>query len=376
MKNAHLITGATGFVGSAIALELLQKTEGTIMCLVRPKQGESSQGRLLKTLHYLVDLYALPKTIHKEVDERCFALEGDLTGDLSGVSNQIKFPVQHVWHSAASLDYEERFAVEIHRINVDGTQKALELAKELKAEYFNHVSTAYVAGSNRGTIQEALTEVETPNNTYEASKILGEKMVHNTVGIKTRIFRPSIVIGHSATLGVLTFSGLYGFARRIVQFNAIMNRVKEGFLNTNRVKMVIDKDSPINFIPVDMVAAEIVGIGLSESPSNFFHICNPDVLTVRESVDAVFEAAGVLPPEYVEHEGDFSDVDKKFNEKVEFYASYLRGFKEFSRENITSVLGERNLECFAVGKPHLLQYIHWYLETLQAKRTAKIPVMR
>jgi nucleoside-diphosphate-sugar epimerase len=175
---------------------------------------------------------------------------------------------------------------------------------------------------------------------------------------------------------VLTFSGLYGFARRVVQFNAIMNRVKDGFLNTNRVKMVIDKDSPINFIPVDMVAAEIVEIGLSDTTASFFHICNPNVLTVRESVDAVFEAAGVFPPEYVENEEDFSDVDKKFNEKVEFYASYLRGFKEFSRENITSVLGARNLECFAVDKSQLSQYIHWYLETLQAKRTAKIPAMR
>lgn len=376
MENAHLITGATGFVGSAIAIELLQKTQGAIMCLVRPKQGESSQGRLLRTLHYLVELYALPKTIHKEIDTRCFALEGDLTGDLSGVSKQVKLPIQHVWHSAASLDYEERFAAEIHRINVDGTRSVLELAKTLKAEYFNHVSTSYVAGSNRGTIQETLTDIETPNNTYEASKILGEKMVHNTVGIKTRIFRPSIVVGHSATLGVLTFSGLYGFARRVVQFNAIMNRMKEGFLNTNRVKMVIDTESPINFIPVDMVAAEIVDIGLSDASANFFHICNPHVLTVRESVDAVFEAAGVTPPEYVEHEGDFSDVDKKFNEKVEFYASYLRGFKQFNRENVTSVLGARNLECFAVDKPQLSQYIHWYLETLQAKRTAKIPAMR
>ena len=376
MENTHLITGATGFVGSAIALELLQKTQDTVTCLVRSKQGETAQVRLLRTLHYLADLYALPKSLHKEIDTRCFALEGDLTGDLSGVPLHVTTQVKRFWHSAASLDYEERFAAEIHKINVDGTKNALELAKTLGAEYFNHVSTAYVSGSNTGHIQEILTEVETPNNTYEKSKILGEKMVYSTTGIKTRIFRPSIVIGHSNTLGVLTFSGLYGFIRRVVQFNAIMNRVKQGFLNTNRIKMVVDDTIPLNFIPVDMVAQEITGIGLSDTSLKFFHICNPDVLTARETVDTVFEASGVTPPVYAEDKGSFSDIDAKFNEKVEFYASYLRGFKAFSRENVTAVLGERNLEHFAIDKPRLLQHISWYLEVLQAKRSVKIPVMR
>ena len=82
MTYSHVVTGATGFVGSALVLKLLQDTNDTITCIVRSKQSQTAQMRLLQKLHYAAELYALPKSIHKEIDTRCNAIEGDLTHEI------------------------------------------------------------------------------------------------------------------------------------------------------------------------------------------------------------------------------------------------------------------------------------------------------
>ena len=42
MTSTHLVTGATGFVGSALVLELLRCTEDRVVCIVRPSQLDAS----------------------------------------------------------------------------------------------------------------------------------------------------------------------------------------------------------------------------------------------------------------------------------------------------------------------------------------------
>ncbi len=79
----------------------------------------------------------------------------------------------------------------------------MRLAEGFGSGAFNHVSTAYVAGRLTGRI----AEVDDPrprayNNIYEESKHLGEYIVAKDCGASAmgyRIFRPSIVIGHSRT---------------------------------------------------------------------------------------------------------------------------------------------------------------------------------
>src|SRR5688572_25464278 len=115
---AHFITGATGFVGSSIVLELLSQSDDPIFCLVRKKEGKSGQDRLLELLEQLVTDYEYDRNILKQARKQCVVVEGDLTDSLDGVSNQVTTKVTHFWNVAASLKYEERFAEEIFEINV------------------------------------------------------------------------------------------------------------------------------------------------------------------------------------------------------------------------------------------------------------------
>ena len=54
----HLITGATGFLGSALCIELLASDpDCEVVCLSRPKGDQSALARTMTTLRTAAQLY-------------------------------------------------------------------------------------------------------------------------------------------------------------------------------------------------------------------------------------------------------------------------------------------------------------------------------
>src|SRR5690349_20439025 len=105
-KNmAHFITGATGFGGSSIVLELVKQSDDLIFCLVRKKEDKCGQDRLLEILEQLVTDYGYDESILTQARKRCIVVEGDLTGSLDKVNKSINTQVTHFWNVAASLKY-------------------------------------------------------------------------------------------------------------------------------------------------------------------------------------------------------------------------------------------------------------------------------
>jgi thioester reductase-like protein len=56
MGETHLITGGTGFVGSAVILELLRQTDADVVAVVRPAAGAPRQ-RLVEALGHAAAMY-------------------------------------------------------------------------------------------------------------------------------------------------------------------------------------------------------------------------------------------------------------------------------------------------------------------------------
>ncbi len=372
---AHFITGATGFVGSSIILELLKQSDDLIFCLVRKKEDKCGQDRLLELLGQLVTDYGYNENIVTQARKQCIVVEGDLTGSLNNVNKNINTNITHFWNVAASLKYEERFAEEIFEINVEGTKRALDLARILNVKYFNHFSTSYVSGKKTGIIYETIADQIVNNNTYERSKVAGENLVWAEKSFHTRIFRPSIVIGHSQTGVAINFSGLYGLLRRLVSFKGMMNRVQDGYLSREAVKMCVDPDVPLNVIPVDMVASQAVEIAFSPTHDRIFHLTNIHVPSVGECLSAVFRSAGLITPLFVKSEDEFNWIDQKFNEKINFYSSYFVGFKVFDRLHSNRALADTNGEVYAVDEEKLKWHSDWYTNILQEERQS-LPVSR
>src|ERR1044072_4600354 len=102
---AHFITGATGFVGSSIILELLRQSDDPICFLVRKKENKSGQERLLELIEQLVNDYGNDKNILEQARKQCIVVEGDLTSSLDGISKDVTTKVTPLWNVAAPLKY-------------------------------------------------------------------------------------------------------------------------------------------------------------------------------------------------------------------------------------------------------------------------------
>ncbi len=369
MADIHLVTGGTGFLGTGIILELLQQTSAEIVCIVRPG-AEAIDTRLHKAVIKAGELYGYDSALLATVQERCRVVPGDVTSELCGIKPQMLSRITQFWHCAASLRYEDRYEAEIFQTNTEGTRHAIELARCIGIDSaFNYISTAYVAGKQTGIIREELSEMHFANNHYERSKIQAEHIVAHVTDFRTRIFRPSIVIGHSTTYAVASgFSGLYGFLRKLLQFKSAMSRVRKGFLAEEAIQMHIQPDTRSNLMPIDFAARQAVCISASSSPASIFHLTNAISSTCAEVIPLMHQILELKAPVFTATKEEFSWIDRKFDESITFYQSYLVNSKQFDRSHSDAALGDKDTGAYSLNTERLRLFCQWYLDLLVSQR--------
>jgi nucleoside-diphosphate-sugar epimerase len=360
MTTVHLVTGATGFVGGALVLELLQRTDDVVLCGVRDS-SQSGQHRLLDALRHAAAAYDVSHLAH-DIERRCIAFRLDLEEEprpdaVPNVSGDRIF-----WHAAASLRYEERYRDQIFRDNVDGTRRMLDLASAVGAKRFNYISTAYVAGTQEGEILEVVPEDEVAtSNCYEISKIAAERLVWGAQGCETRILRPSIVIGHSRTLAATSFTGFYGFIREMRTFERKVEHRLGKILSMRPLSFIMRASALINLIPIDLVARDAVAVGMAETASRVFHLTNEHPPVCGDTLDTVFEELRLPRPLRVESSRAFTSLDQTLNDHLAFYASYMDSRKLFSRANTDAIVGA-GAGRFPIATERTRAFARWYLD--------------
>lgn len=374
MMSIHVITGATGFVGASLALELLRRPDTRLLALVRPGAATPTQ-RLMNALAEASAAYDLPPDLLREAPRRCAAVAADLTADACGLTGSLDARPTHVWHCAASLNYEDRHVDEIRSTNVDGTRRVLALAEQLGAPIFNHVSTAYVAGNATGTVHESVRDDVQTHNHYERSKIDGERLVLAAKIPLRRIFRPGIVIGHSRTLAATTFSGAYGFIRQLVQFRGAVARAQKGLLERTRLRIRADAALGLNLIPIDAVASPLATLGLRDTAEGVFHLTHPAPPRLDLFLSIIFREVGLPPPLLVDNRDEFEWLDERFDRRLEFYGSYLVGDKSFDRSRTDAALGAEREDVRPLDEAALTAVVRWYLDRL-ARERSNLPATR
>ena len=275
-----LLTGASGFLGTQIARELLRIPGCSLIALVRAPDAETARKRLRREWWDFSDLRQAV-----EAGERVEALPGDITLPDLGVGesayHSLATRITTIIHAAADV---RLFAPleELERVNISGTRHVLELARAVHRHHglgrFAHISTAYVCGGRSGAIDEdELNDRAGFSNPYERSKYEGEMLVRQEIErLPVTILRPGMIVGDSSSGVIKTFNTLYYPLKLYL---------------TSRLRVApANSQLRVDFAPVDYVARTVVQLAFHpEAAGRTFHLTPPGEAspTLGEMVEAV-----------------------------------------------------------------------------------------
>ena len=142
-------------------------------------------------------------------------VSGDLgeaaLGRRPGVGRGAPGQIDHFFHLAAIYDMTASDE-QNETLNVGGTRNALELAADLDAGIFHQVSSIAASGDYAGFWDETMFDVDQRlPSPYHRTKFESERIVREESAVPWRVYRPSMVIGHSETGEMDKVDGPYYF---------------------------------------------------------------------------------------------------------------------------------------------------------------------
>jgi thioester reductase-like protein len=168
-----LLTGVTGFLGTALAEKVLRSLPGIrrLYVLVRPSQNRAADERFEKEVSNSAGFWELRRQLGQGfegfVAKKVRVLEGDVRRPALGLGaaelKELSREVDVVIHCAAEAVFDAPLD-EALATNVWGTLALLRLARGWeKKPLFLYVSTAFASGTTKGRIPEQVPADVTPN---------------------------------------------------------------------------------------------------------------------------------------------------------------------------------------------------------------------
>jgi len=267
----YFVTGATGFIGRFLVSNLL-KRKGQVHVLVR--KGS------IKKLNQIGEQMGWDM-------KRIVPVTGDLGKAKLGLTlaqiNALKGKIQHFFHLAAIYDLTAD-AESQKTANIGGTKHALDLAAALKAGCFHHASSIAAAGLYPGVFREDMfDEAEGLKDPYFRTKHDSEGLVRKQTAVPYRIYRPSMVVGHSQTGEIDKIDGPYYMFTLIKKIRETLPQ----WMPTLGIE-----GGRMNVVPVDFVADAMDHIAHKKGlDSHCFHLVDPEPMRFGEMMNTFARAA-------------------------------------------------------------------------------------
>lgn len=283
-----LLTGANGYLGRFLVLELLRRLQGgpgTLVCLVRGTDAEAARQRLDAAFDSgdpdLVETYRVLARGRLEV------LAGDVSQPRLGLADddwdRLAAQVDEIIHPAATvnhvLPYEELFGP-----NVAGTAELIRLAVSHHKKSIVYLSTVGIAdqvppgrfdetSDIRTACPERAVRDEYANgyaNTKWASEVL-LRGAHDRFGLPVTVFRSNLLLAHRSYRGQLNVPDMLT--------RLILSMLLTGIAPTSFYRPNPDgsrKQVHFDGLPVDFVAEAVATIRAQGPAHTTYNLVNPN----------------------------------------------------------------------------------------------------
>lgn len=273
-----LITGGTGFLGSALMPHLV------------------SQG------HHLTCLSRLP------TDSWWSILNGDILKPNLGISFETEIEFDAVYHLAGSVNLSPRDRDgKIWDTNFRGTKNVVDFCLQHNIPHLFFVSSAYTLG----------------RNPYEESKRWAESLVGSCSIPRITIFKPSIILGTADHFRLEHFPQFATLLIRVHKRADLVRRKIEGSLHLPVIEPVFhlrgNPDGRLNLVSVNSVASAMAEI---TSPGVFW-LTNP--APPRMSEIAAWLGEAVLLKLIVAEKFNATPIELAFERLTAAFKPYLGG---------------------------------------------------
>ncbi|MDR0932469.1 MAG: SDR family oxidoreductase [Victivallales bacterium] len=346
MKKIFL-TGITGLVGSTFVVALLRERQDCeFVCLARKSPVKSARQRTEEIIRDECVFDGCPE-IADQILSKVQVIEGDVT-DLDPVSmakNPLMQGVNVVFHCAADVNLSQDPTGRTYRINFNGTQNVVALAKLLNVKELHYVGTAYIAGKLIGTAIEDNPLDSGFNNPYEESKYKAEMLVRES-GIPFTVYRPSIITGRRSDGRIRKPLAFY----RILEFLGKLKShrcSKLGISPTSVVNLGINfatiPSEHVYFVPIDYVQEVITALFQQPVTNTAYHVTGESPLTTKQIQKAIcdvlrLEGVSVDPNENLE-DRDNKLMGRFLGDLYPYFSSDI----VFDQSNVKKALGDEIL---------------------------------
>ncbi len=357
----HLLTGATGLLGSYLLRDCLRQGH-RLAVLVRPSRRESARERVEAIVSRceaeLGTVLSRPVVIEGELTESDLGLDG---AGLGWISRHCR----SVIHNAANLTFHGSGREgEPWHTNFDGTRRILDLCRTTGIRRFHYISTAYVCGLREGRVLESELDVgQTPGNDYEMSKIEAEKLVRSATWLDPpTVYRPAIIVGDSQTGYTATFHGFYVLVKLA---HTLVSRMVRGSTAGRLLVqgLGLSGEERKNLVPVDWVSAVFAHVfSRPAHHGRTYHLVTrrpPSLVLIADVIQKAVEEYSELADEQDAFLGDGGWFIDSFRKQIEIYQAYWRDDPKFDDANCAAAAP---LACPEMDAAMLLRLARFAIE--------------
>ncbi|KZN33823.1 non-ribosomal peptide synthetase [Pseudoalteromonas luteoviolacea] len=338
-----LLTGSTGYLGSYVLREILEKSDYHIVCLMRCDDIQHGFSRLAQA--------SAEKGLSTDIpQERIQVISGTMSETHFGLCDSdyqaLSAQVDVIIHNASIINLMDPLSA-LYPTNVEGAREIIRLASSHQVKPVHYISTIGVHHALPADVPQPVVEQthvvpwREVDLTYEQSKIMAETLFTEARrhGIPVNILRPGTITWATTEAPFINDDAFLKFYRACLNIHAYPA-----------------SELAVNIVPVDYVATCITAIlkGATGQNSNF-HLVSDQSTEVAQVYNWFNElGCDIQPLDFMTWKDTLNDnFVRSFVELYFKQGMDSGGHHQYATDNLKAILSQFDLPNFAVNRDYL-----------------------